>query len=109
MVLVMGKKLFKIKIDSGKRVLVDYAIVCKDFFSKVRGLMFRGSNFKTPLLFVFDKPGKYPIHSFFCKKFYAVWLRDGKIIEEKMVKPWIFSVVPKEEFDMLLEIPAKSL
>jgi uncharacterized membrane protein (UPF0127 family) len=108
MVLVMERKIFKIKLASGK-LIVDYALVCNDFFSKLRGLMFRGNNFKTPLLFVFAKPGKYAIHSFFCKKFYAVWMLNGKIVAEQIVEPWKVSVVPKKEFDMLLEIPAKSL
>lgn len=85
--------------------------ICKTISSKLRGLMFRNKNFKTPLLFVWEKSGKYPIHSFFCRTFMAVWIiedekkRKNKIIEAKIVKPWLLSVTPKEKFNRLLEIP----
>ena len=70
--------------------------------------MFRGKNYKKPLLFVWKNAGKYPIHSFFCRKFIGVWLFNGKIMDVKLVEPWIFSVTPKEKFDELLEIPVIS-
>lgn len=80
-------------------------IICKSFLSKLRGLMFRPRDFKTPLLFAWEKAGKYPIHSFFCRKFLAVWMLDGKIIEKRIIEPWKISVCPRKKFDTLVEIP----
>ena len=71
-------------------------------FSKFRGLMFKKKS--KPLLFIFEKPTRQRIHSFFCRPFYAVWMRDGKIVEEKLVKPFSFSVRPKKPFTELVEI-----
>jgi len=100
----MPKKKFIINLKGWKFVIKEY-IECKNFFQKARGLMFRGKNFKIPLLFVFPKPGNYTIHSFFCRKFLAIWLLKNKVIEMKIVKPWRLFVVPKEKFDILIEIP----
>jgi uncharacterized membrane protein (UPF0127 family) len=58
-----------------------------------------------PLLFIFKKPVREPIHSFFCIPFVGIWLNDGKIINIKYVKPWKIHIKPKEKFDRLLEIP----
>ena len=76
---------------------------CKDIFSRARGLMFRKNS--RPLLFVFNKRTRQSIHSFFCKPFLAVWLLNGKIIDEKIVKPFSFSIKPKKPFTHLVEIP----
>jgi uncharacterized membrane protein (UPF0127 family) len=85
--------------------------VCSSISSKTRGLMFRAKEYRKPLLFVWAKEGRYPIHSFFCRDFLAVWgLYEGgevRIIEDKIVRPYRFSVVPKEKFNFLLEIPIK--
>ena len=79
---------------------------CKTILSKISGLMFRK---KSPcLLFYFDKPRRYRIHSYFCKPFFAIWFNKDKIIDEKFIKPWIFWIQPKEKFDKLLEIPSNS-
>jgi len=71
--------------------------------------MFRKKSFKTPLLFTFNSLGRYAIHSFFCRKFLAVWIleENGKmqIIDVKTVLPWKSSVVPIKKFNLLLEIP----
>lgn len=99
-----SKKAFQIGFK-GRKFSVGNSISCKSALSKMRGLMFRGKNFKTSLLFSWKKPGVYPIHSFFCRKFLAVWLIDGKIIEKRIVEPWKISVYPAEKFDSLLEIP----
>jgi uncharacterized membrane protein (UPF0127 family) len=95
----------------GKKIVVkDYAI-CNNLFSKGRGLMFRSKRYSKPLLFVFSKPGRYAIHSFFCRKFIAVWMfSDGrkiKIVDEKIVNPFKASVIPSEKFNLLLEIPLR--
>ena len=93
------KKYKKIKI--GKEIIK--AEICNTIFKKARGLMFRKS--PGPLFFVFNTPTRQPIHSFFCKHFRAVWIKNGKIIDDKIVHPWKFSVKPKENFTDLLEIP----
>jgi len=92
-----------------KKITLKNAIICDNFFSKVRGLMFRGKNFKTPLVFVFKKSGIYQIHSFFCRKFIAVWFLKGKVVDKRIVEPWKYSVSPSGKFDTLLEIPADFL
>lgn len=71
-------------------------------FGRFRGLMFRRRS--KPLLFKFNKPNREPIHSFFCKPFYAVWMKDGKVVEEKLIKPFRFFVRPKKDFTELIEI-----
>jgi len=91
----------------GKKILVKNYILCDSTMKKARGLMFRGKNFDTPLVFLWKKPGKYAIHSFFCRRFMAVWLIDGKTIEMKTVKPWKLSIKPAKKFDTLIEIPLK--
>ena len=76
---------------------------CENTMSQIQGLMFRK---KSPnLLFIFKKPVKLAIHSYFCKPFMGIWLLDGKIIQIKKVKPNTFRVKPKSKFDKLLEIP----
>ena len=102
------KKVFRIGLGKKKVIVKDYGI-CASPFSKMRGLMFRSQNYKKPLLFIFKKAGSYPIHSFFCRKFLAVWLLKGRIIDEKLVLPWKLSVTPEGKFDELLEIPLSAV
>jgi len=78
--------------------------ICKSIFSKTIGLMFK----KNPknLLFVFQKPVKISIHSFFCRKnFVAIWLLNGRVIDAKIVLPWKLNLAPRKNFDKLLELP----
>jgi len=81
------------------------AEVCDTTFAKARGLMFRKQS--RPLLFIFKKPTRQSIHSFFCKPFLALWLYKGKIIDKKIVNPFSFSVNPRKPFTELVEIPLK--
>jgi len=90
---------------NGKKYSIKNFKILKNIFQKMRGLMFRKKDFNTPLLFVFSKPGKYAIHSFFCRKFIAVWMLDLKVIDVKIVKPYKFSVTPERKFNLLLEVP----
>ena len=73
---------------------------------RIKGLMFSSRNSEV-LLFRFKKPTKMSIHSFFVFfSFIAVWLNEEeKIIDFKIVKPFNFSVKPKEKFLKLVEIP----
>lgn len=93
----------------GKKYIIKNYEICDNIFSKARGLMFRSRNYSKPLLFVFSKAEKHVIHSFFCHEFLGVWMVfDGKkirVIDEKIVSPYKFSVIPKEKFNLLLEIP----
>ena len=98
------RKFKKIKI--GKKVELEVE-VCDTIFKRARGLMFRKN--PKPLLFLFKKPTRQPIHSFFCKPFKAIWLYDGKIIDEKTVQPFKFSVMPKGDFTEIIEIPLKTI
>ena len=76
-------------------------------FGKAIGLMFRSRENCPAMLFEFSKPTRMRIHSFFVFfKFGAVWLDDkNKIIEKKIVKPFLPSIVPKKRFYKLVEIP----
>jgi uncharacterized membrane protein (UPF0127 family) len=96
------KKFKKIRI-SGEIIEAE---LCDTVFKKARGLMFRKN--PKPLFFVFKKLTRQPIHSFFCKPFLALWLNGTKIVDEKTVMPWKLSIVPKEEFNYLLEFPLKN-
>ena len=58
------------------------------------------------LLFVFERPVKIAIHSLFCrKKFVAIWLLKGRVIDAKLVLPWGVNICPRKKFDKLLELP----
>jgi len=87
----------------GKKIEVE---VCESIFEKARGLMFR-TNPKA-LLFKFKKPTNQAIHSLFCKPFRAIWLKNGEIIDEKIVKPFSFSIKPQGKFTEIVEIPSKN-
>jgi len=79
---------------------------CKTLLLKATGLMFRKNS--PPLLFIYKKPTREPIHSFFCKPFIAIWFNKNKIIDVKSVKPFNPLIKPKQKFDKLLEIPENS-
>lgn len=99
-------KTFKIDFN-GKRLKISDYEICASFLSKIRGLMFRIN--PKPLLFVWRKPVKISIHSFFVfQNFVAVWYYRGRIIDKKIVRPWTFAVTPKAKFNKLLEIPVHS-
>ena len=70
------------------------------------GLMFKKHS--PNLLFIFKKPKRTPIHSYFCKPFIAIWLLDNQIIDIKLIEPNQLSIKPKEKFNKLLEIPNNS-
>lgn len=76
---------------------------CENLASQIQGLMFRKES--PSLLFIFKKPKKIAIHSYFCQPFIGIWLLDDKIVQMKVVEPNTFSVKPKGKFNKLLEIP----
>ena len=79
---------------------------CKSSFSRAIGLMFRKTSM--PLLFEFKKPTRQSIHSLFCWQFFAIWLKNGTVIDEKIVKPFSICVKPKKPFTQLIEIPLQN-
>jgi uncharacterized membrane protein (UPF0127 family) len=99
----MDKKIFEYYEGEKKKEI--NAQICKSFFSKAFGLMFKKNS--PPLLFVFDKEKTLSIHSFFCKPFIAIWLdKNKKVTKKVLVKNWKFSIFGKGKY--LLEIPLKN-
>jgi uncharacterized membrane protein (UPF0127 family) len=94
------------KFNHDKKEIEMECDLCDNMFSQGSGLMFRKKS--KPLLFRFKGAKKRAIHSFFCKKFYAIWFNRGQIVDEKLVSPWKISIVAKDRFDTLLEIPDNS-
>ena len=80
--------------------------VC-DGIWKFLGLMFTRRENARALLFHFEKSKKWAIHSYFVFfPLVAVWLdRRNKIIELKIIKPFIPLIRPKKPFNTLVEIP----
>ena len=58
-----------------------------------------------PLLFIYNKPVREGIHSFFCVPFIAIWFRGDKVMDIKLVKPFVPLIKPTQKFDKFLEIP----
>ena len=95
----------KMKIKVGGRIID--AEVCDNFFSQARGLMFRKK--LGNLLFVFDRPTKIGIHSFFVRNsFLAIWMLGETVDDKRIISPWKFSIKPKTPFDKLIETPFAS-
>jgi len=95
----------KIKIGlSGKKFSLNVKKVSA--LGMLSGLMFRTKKVRN-LLFDFGSEGKWTIHSFFVFfSFLAVWLDEkNRVLDYKIVKPFCFSVVPKQKFVKLVEIP----
>src|SRR3989344_3077944 len=67
----------------GKNIILNI-IECRNIFSQSRGLMFRKKS--KPLLFLFKKPVKISIHSFFCRPFIAIWFNKNKIVDVKKIE-----------------------
>ncbi len=70
--------------DKKKQVI--YGEICDTIWKKFRGIMFRE---KSPsLIFTFNKEKTISIHSFFCKRFRAIWLdKNKKVIKERVIPP----------------------
>jgi uncharacterized membrane protein (UPF0127 family) len=81
--------------------------ICDNILSQARGLMFKKKSL--PLLFVFKKPNRMKIHSFFCKPFIAIWFNGEEVVDLKVIKKSRFSIRSKEKFDKLLEIPSNDI
>jgi len=92
----------KAKINlQGREIIIgdlDIAVGIK----KMTGLMFRKK--ANALLFSFEFPGNYGIHSYFCNPFLAIWMYRRKIIDYKIIAPNAI-VKSEKEFDTLIEVP----
>jgi len=91
-------------INFGKKKIVLKAKECKGIM-KFIGLMFSNQEKDQILIFKFNKITKTPIHSYFCPKFLAVWTKNNKVIEYKLIIKRKLSISPKYPFDTLIEIP----
>ena len=96
----------KIIIHYKKRRIKIIAEEC-NFLIKFAGLMFSRREKAKILLFRFGNKRKIMIHSF-CVfyPFVAVWLDEkNRIVDLKIVKPFILCVSHKNKADKLIEIP----
>ena len=62
------------------------------------------------LIFKWDKPKLRAFTAWFVFfPFVIQWWRNYELIEERIVKPWEFMIVPKsrQPFDKIVEIPIK--
>ena len=57
------------------------------------------------LLFNFKRSRRYSIHSLFCPNFLAIWLKDNKVIDLKLIEDSMFFIRPKKKFNKLIEVP----
>jgi uncharacterized membrane protein (UPF0127 family) len=87
-----------------KSIIID--VKKTGFFSRGFGLMFHTSDTQT-LLFDFFKPSRVAITSWFVFfPFLAVWLDEhNRVIETRIVKPFILSFKPIHPAKTLIEIP----
>ena len=82
-----------------------YMEIANDSWSQMRGLMFRDK--VIPILFPFGYTGKFPIHSYFCKEFDAVYLSENGTVVEifRNIPPNVPRISPQKDASYLLELP----
>jgi uncharacterized membrane protein (UPF0127 family) len=99
--------LINIKLKNNKIKLNVYKL---SEVGKFIGLMFKSRGCKN-LMFNFNSPGRWSIHSFFVFfDFMAIWVDDkNNVINWKIVKPFTFKVTPKKEFSTLIELPLNEM
>jgi len=94
------------KVLVNDKTISEKCKICKTFFSKLRGLMFRRLKGNESLLFEFKKSKKRSIHMFFV--FYsikAIWIdQDMKVVDIKTAKPFIPYLSSKKPAKYFLEI-----
>jgi uncharacterized membrane protein (UPF0127 family) len=78
-----------------------------NFLGRAKGLMFTRRKKAKALLFEFQRPVNFRIHSLFVFfPFVAIWLdKRNRVIEIKQIKPFLFSIKSKKSYFKLLEIP----
>lgn len=94
-----------IKNKTRKTILSRKYRICKSFFSKALGLMFRSSSSHQDMLFKFDKEQNIGIHMFFV--FYpidVIWLdKNFKVVDAKTLRPFTF-YNPKRKAKYVIEL-----
>jgi len=87
-----------------KRVLCFHCERADTPLKRATGLMF--ANRRKNILFVFDSPGKHPIHAFFVPyKFHAVYLDASlRVVDMFEVRPWTKLARSRRPALFLLEI-----
>ncbi len=79
-----------LKNKTKKTILSRKYRICKSFFSKALGLMFKTSSKHQDLLFIFNSEKKIGIHMFFV--FYpidVIWLdKTSKVVDLKTLRPF---------------------
>ena len=84
-------------------LITEEVLVCKSYFSKASGLMFRS---KRNLVFLFDKEVKEPLHMFFV--FYPIDVlfldKDKKIVEIKRNFKSFTFYSPKNKAQYIIEL-----
>ncbi len=85
---------------------IDISVEKLGFFGRISGLMFRSKETKN-LLFDFEKDVSYKFHSMFCFfPFLILWLdKKNKVIDFKLVKPFILQIPSPKSFVKVVEIP----
>lgn len=88
-----------------------FRVACEPvgFFRRGLGLMFRTRE-TSNLLFIFDRPSKVAITSWFVFfPFVAVWLDSHyQVTEARLILPFTLSVSPRVPSRYLLELPMRS-
>ena len=82
--------------------------IADDDFSRMRGLMFREKII--PILFIFGREGRFPIHSHFVvAEFDAIYLAPDGTVKEvfRKIPPNTNLVSPKKNSSYLLELPVE--
>lgn len=92
----------KAKITHNGKI-IEFPLKKCSSLGKFKGLMFSANS---PLLIEIRNK---PIHSMFVfSTFLAIWLNDeNKIVDYKLVPPFISSVMPQLDFSKIIEIPYK--
>lgn len=94
-------------ISKKKSLSISIEIADNDFL-RMRGLMFRKKT--VPILFIFDSPGIFPIHSHFCpEEFDAVYVSQSGVVTEifRRIPPGVDRITPAKAASYLLELPAE--
>jgi uncharacterized membrane protein (UPF0127 family) len=91
----------------GRKLAIEPLEICNSLWKRSIGLMFSSKEKSKAKIFVFQNPTQMSIHSFFVFfPFFAVWIdENGKILDKRLVLPWMFSVKPKQPYTRLIEIP----
>ncbi len=93
-------------INYGKKKVIISNLKKLNDLGKFTGLMFRSMKTKN-LLFDFNREVSISIHSLFVFfPFLAIWLDSrNRVVEFKVVPPFLFYVLPQEKFRKLIEVP----